>query len=272
MADRLKATRHNELLEMLARVESIQVPELAARLGVSEVTARRDLLELEQAGYLKRVHGGAVKAPGRSTGRPYRVREKAAADRKQAIAVAAARLVASGDAIALDGGSTIMHLVSVLNGLTNLTVVAANLRTAWAVAQSRAFATPTRLIIIGGSVKPDELSVSGISALEQCRNLRVDTAFISASAVDSTAGVTDYDYEDAAIKRAIIQGARQVVVLADGSKLGRQALALVADLAQVDTLITDTFADKTILDELTQRVKVIVVNPTTGNAGQALEV
>lgn len=266
MAEGLKAARHNELLEILASVESIQVPELATCLGVSEVTARRDLLELEKAGYLKRVHGGAVKAPGRSTGRPYRVREKAATDRKQAIAVAAAQLVTSGDAIALDSGSTVMHLVGALNGLTSLTVVTANLRTAWAVAQSRDFAPPSRLIVIGGAVKSDELSVSGISALEQCRNLRVDTAFVGASAVDSTAGVTDYDYEDAAIKRAIIQGARQVVVLADGSKLGKQALALVADLAQVDTLITDDAADKTLLAELAERVRVVAVSPAAAGA------
>lgn len=248
----MKAKRHDQLLELLVENEAASVSELASRLGVSEVTMRRDLLQLEADGYLKRVHGGAVRAGGRSFGRPYRLREGSAVQRKQAIAAAAAELVCSGDAIALDGGSTVTLMINYLGHVNNLTIVTANLRTAWEVSQARALAKPLKLIIAGGSVRPDELSVSGMSALEQCRNLRVDMAFIGVAGVEVHAGFTDYDYDDAAVKRAIIQGARRVVALADSSKIGVQTLAVVADLPQVDLLITDDAADPSAVVGLEQ--------------------
>jgi DeoR/GlpR family transcriptional regulator of sugar metabolism len=246
----MKSERHEALLSIVNEAGRVEVVELAQRLGVSEITARRDLLELEADGFLRRVHGGAVPVSGRSSERPFRVREQQQSAGKEAIAKAAAKMVNSGDAIALDVGSTVLHMIDHLGHAANLTIVTANLRTAWAVANSRTLMRPFRLIVSGGVVREDELSMTGESALAHFRKMRVDIAFLGVAGVDPRAGVTDFNLDDVEIKRHLVESARKTVVLADHTKLGEVNFAQVADLHQLDLLITDTQAPRDQVDEL----------------------
>lgn len=239
----MKSRRHDLILQRLESEGKVDVVSLAQELGVSEVTARRDLLELEESGRLRRVHGGAVNTYGRAFDRPYLVRQAQQAPAKNSIARAAALLVNSGDAIALDVGSTVLALVDHLADVGNLTIVTANLRTAWEVSQSRVLQRPFRLIVSGGVVREEELSMIGENALAHYRKMRVDIAFLGVGGVSASAGLTDFNLEDAELKRVLVESARKVVVLADSTKLGAEYFVQVANLDQVDLLITDSGAD-----------------------------
>lgn len=246
----MKNQRHDRILEILHTQGRVEVAELSRQLDVSEMTTRRDLLELESLGSLKRVHGGAVRALGRAFEPGYRFRAQQAVTSKRAIAAAAARYVADGDAIALDVGSTVLQMVDELVGRSNVTIVTSNLRVAWEVANNHALERSVRLIISGGVVRADELNMTGSAAEANYRRMRVDTAFIGVGGMNVTAGATDYNLEDAELKRVLVNSARRVIVLADSSKLGHETFAQVAELDRVDVLITDYEADPAVVAEL----------------------
>lgn len=246
----MKSQRHEHLLALLDSNQRMNVADLARELDVSEITARRDLLELEAGGFLRRVHGGATRSTSRSFERPYFLREQQQHAAKDAIACEAAMLVESGDAIALDVGSTVLRMVEYLSMPTDLTIVTANLRTGWAVANSKVIPRPRRLIVAGGVVRDDEMSMIGESSLAQFRRLRVDTAFLGVAGISARAGITDYNLDDADLKRVLVDSARKVVVLADSTKLGEEYFAHVADVPAVDVLITDSGAPPELLGEL----------------------
>ncbi|MEO7236457.1 MAG: DeoR/GlpR family DNA-binding transcription regulator [Lapillicoccus sp.] len=244
-----KPLRHERILAGLDAEGRVEVPVLASQLGVSEVTVRRDLLELEDSGRLRRVHGGAVSTFGRAFDRPYAVRHGAQSAAKAAIGAAAARLVNNGDAVALDVGSTVLALATHLRA-GNLTLITANLRTAWEVSQSKTLSRPFRLIVSGGVVREDELSMTGDSALSHYRTMRADIAFLGVGGVSPEAGFTDFNLDDGELKRVLVRTARRVVVLADSTKLGAEYFVQVAELGQVDLLVTDRGADSQAVSRL----------------------
>ena len=246
----MKNQRHQRVLEILEAAGRVEVAELSRVLGVSEMTTRRDLLELESTGALRRIHGGAVRTIGRAFEPAYRTRAQQAVEKKKLIAAAAAEYVSDGDAIALDVGSTVLPMVDELVGRANLTIVTSNLRIAWAVANNHALERSVRLIISGGVVRADELNMTGTSAVANYRTMRVDTAFIGVGGLNAAAGGTDYNLEDAVLKRVLVDSARKVIVLADSSKLGHETFAQAAELDRIDLLITDDDADAAVIAEL----------------------
>lgn len=264
-----KRSRHSEILRILKAEHRVDNVPLAERLDVSEITIRRDLQEMEAAGWLRRMHGGAIHTTGRARDHPFDVRMRSRLPAKMAIAAAAARLVDGDDAIALDVGSTVALMVDRLVGIPNLTIVTASLRVAWDVANSKALLRPLRLILAGGLVTDNELSVIGQSATEDIRKLRVDTTFLGVGGVSATAGLTDFNLADAEVKRGLVDSARQVVVLADSSKLDTEQFVQVAELRDVDLLITDTDAPPEVIDELRAAgLDVTLVKPAVGERDQ----
>lgn len=246
----MKSDRHASLLSIVNDKGRIEVSDLARRLHVSEITIRRDLLQLESAGFIRRVHGGVMRVSGRSSERPFRVREQQQSEVKRAIAKAAASMIGSGDAIALDVGSTVINMVDFLTEVSDLTIVTANLRTAWAVANNRTIMRPFRLIVAGGVVREDELSMVGESALAHYRKMRVDTAFLGVAGINATAGATDFNLDDAELKRLLVESARRVIVLADHTKIGQENFAQVAEISDLDLLITDSRANPREINKL----------------------
>lgn len=257
-----KRTRHGEILRILEAEDHADSVDLAERLGISDITVRRDFRELEAEGSLRRVHGGAIRATGRAQDRPFEVRQHTQTDAKAAIAAAAAELVVNGDAIALDVGSTIALMVDQLGHARDLTIVTASLRTAWAVANSRQLQRPVRLIVPGGVVADNELSLVGNSTIEHIRQLRVDMAFLGVGGLNTRAGLTDFNLDDAEVKRALVDSAKHIVVLADSTKLGAEQFVQVAEIGKVNQLITDPDADPSTVNELEQSgINVTIAQP-----------
>lgn len=228
----------------------LSVTDLSVRFGVSEMTIRRDLLELEAAGVIRRVHGGATRSLGRAYEPPFRMRQATGAADKRAIAREAAGMIAEGDAIGLDVGSTVLEMVPEFVNVDNVTVVTASLRVASRVAELHALERSVRLIVTGGITRADELSLIGQSAVDYYRGIRLDKAFVSVGGLSIEGGATEFNLEDAEVKRALIASAKEVVLLAVASKFEQTGFAHVVDLNQVSTLITDDSISPDLLHDL----------------------
>lgn len=258
----MKRDRQSEIVGLLDAEGLLTVTELGQRFDVSEMTIRRDLLELETAGLVRRVHGGATRLLGRAYEPPFRMRQASALATKQALAKAAAAMIAEGDAIGLDVGSTVLEMVPEFVDVDNLTVVTASLRVAQRVAELHALEHSVRLIVTGGVTRADELSLTGQSAIEYYRSIRLDKAFISVGGISDDGTATEFNLEDAEVKRALIQASQEVVVLADSSKFGQTGFAHVTDLRRVSCLITDSGIDEATKRSLTAagvNVKIVEV-------------
>jgi len=238
--------RHRAILELLEAHGAVRVADLCERFGVSEMTIRRDLTELEREGLLRRTHGGAISARGRGYEPPFLTRTTRNQEQKARIGRLAASLIEEGDSIALDVGTTTLEIARALHEKHNLTVLTNSLHIANILASH-----PTiRLIIIGGILRPGELSMVGGLAEQGYREFFVDKLFVGVGGLSVEAGLTEYSLEDALVKRAMIKNAKERFVVADASKLNRVAFAHVAALSDVHALITDIGADTAIIHRI----------------------
>jgi DeoR family glycerol-3-phosphate regulon repressor len=231
--------RQARILELLAGRGFLTVRELAAATGVSEITVRRDLVELEERKALKRTRGGAMTVrDGQveifdASEPAFDARRRRNSAAKIAIARAAARLVKPGFTIALDVGTSALELARCLADLGELRIVTNNLRAASLLAS-----TPHAVYLPGGRIRGKELSVYGAQTAEQVRAYWFDIAFIGVSGVTES-GLYDYSPEDTEIKRIYMERAKRVVVLCDAQKFGHHSMVQVAPLSAVHTLVTD---------------------------------
>ena len=237
--------RQQEILAQLADQGEVSVTDLSARFGVSEMTARRDIIQLAAAGLLVRTHGGAVSAASRSFEPLFALRSRTNADAKRLIGQAVAREIIEGQTIVLDGGSTGVAIAEALVG-RNLTVCALNIRVADVLSTDHA----TRLMIPGGMVRTGESSIVGSDAEAALRRYRFDSYIMTASAIDVGAGLTEWNVEDAAVKRAAREVSRRTVVAVDSSKFGREAFARICGLDEVDLVVTDASVAGTHKNEI----------------------
>ena len=212
---------------------------LAEEFGVSEMTIRRDLEMLEADGLARRVRGGAISVVSRSYEPPITVRASTASAAKTAIGAVAAGLVNDGETIIIDVGTTTLELAKALHGRRGLTVVTASLP----IAAELGIDPDIRVLMTGGQVRTGELSLTGGMAEDAFASMNCDLAFIGVAGICATPGLTEYNPDDARVKRAAMSAARRTIVLADSSKLGRVAFSTVAPLSSVDVLVTDAPPD-----------------------------
>jgi DeoR/GlpR family transcriptional regulator of sugar metabolism len=243
------AERRKQILELIEKRNSISVAELCRLLDVSDMTIRRDLRILSNRGLLERVHGGALSRRGRSYEPPYHSRATNQIIQKEIIGRCAAALVHEGDSIALDVGTTTLEIAKALVNTPNLTIITASLPIANVLSE----APNIRLILTGGIVRNQELSMIGHIAEQTYREFHIDKAFVGIGGLHPEAGLTEYNLEDTLVKKAMIASAEQVIVVADSSKLGETCFASVSPLSVVDTLVTDANAPPEIIELLRAR-------------------
>jgi DeoR family fructose operon transcriptional repressor len=245
----LSIERHERILDRVRLTGRVEVKELAGDFSVTTETVRRDLSRLEQRGLLRRVHGGAVPLE-RLLLEPARD-ERAAAllEEKRRIAAAAADEVGEADVLLLDAGTTTAEMVPALPNDRERTVVTNDLPLALRLAARPSFA----VIVTGGRIRPATQSAVDAWAVDHLANIGVDIAFLATSGLSLRRGLTVSSMEEARTKRAMIDAARRVVLLADHSKLGQEYFATFAQLDEVDLLITDAGADERAVDGLRAR-------------------
>jgi DeoR family glycerol-3-phosphate regulon repressor len=234
------ALRHAFILGALAESGAVTVAEVAGKLGVSDMTVRRDLADLEREGRLSRTHGGAVRAEASAPPPPAfaepsfesRLNRNAAA--KRAIAAAAARAAEGAQAIALDVGATTYMLAGLLAEQRQAKIFTNSLRNAARLGEGRA-----EVYLPGGRLRSEELSIAGPSALAQFEALWFDVAFLGVSGLTAE-GAYDYSLEDTEMKRVYLKRATRRVLLCDSSKFGAMSLVQIAPLSAFDALITES--------------------------------
>lgn len=229
----LAAERRQALAEIVRTRGRLEVAVVAAGLGTSTETIRKDLIALESQGLLRRVHGGALQ-PESLTFEPDIGSRTENVDEKGRIAVRAAAEVPAEGAIFIDAGSTTQTLAETMPLAAGLTVFTNALTVAGALA-ARDF---TDCHTVGGRVRPNSLAEVGAQALRVFEDVRFDVAFVGTNAVSFTRGLCTPDPEEAAIKRAIIRSADRVLLLADHAKFGRDSLVKYAELGDLDLVIT----------------------------------
>lgn len=225
---------------------TVLVNELAQKLQVSEMTIRRDLSELEQEGFLKRTHGGAVREVSRSYEPPFTVRKSVNTAAKSRIGLKAASYVEEGDTIAVDSGTTTLEFAKHLQSFRNLTIVTPSIHIA-----SMFLTNPgVETILSGGVVRKTEGSLVGEITRRTFENLYFDKFFMSTAGLSADAGFTEYIIDDAEIKKLIVSHSKKTIALMNSEKFDKTALSQVCRLEDADILITEKNPDKFIKNSL----------------------
>ena len=232
-----QAERLGVILEELSARGSVGVADLCGRLGVSAATVRRDLEQLEEQHLLTRTHGGAV-AQMVSYELPLRYKSARRQEQKRRIGQEAASRVHDGAVIGLTGGTTTTEVARELVD-RQLTVVTNALN----IASELAIRPNIKLVVTGGIARPESYELVGPLAEGTLADLHLDIAFIGADGVTAADGLTTHHEIEAHTDRALMERAPHVVVVADGSKLGRIAFARICPISAVHELVTDREAD-----------------------------
>ncbi|MFI9048457.1 DeoR/GlpR family DNA-binding transcription regulator [Streptomyces sp. NPDC053427] len=229
--------RLRQITDAVREAGRIGVAELAALTGASEMTIRRDLEVLADQGVLERYRGGARSLLLRGEEPPFALRAQEGLEVKRRIAAEAAGLIADGESVVLDSGTTCLEVARALED-RRLTVMPLSLHAANALTG----APQLTLLVPGGRPRPGELALTGPLTAASLAALRFDTAVIGCCGVNAADGLTAYDLDDAAVKRAAIASARRVIAVAEAPKLSRTALAFVTPASALHALITDEAA------------------------------
>jgi len=245
--------RKKMLLEQLRMEGQVKVSEFARKGSISEETVRRDLLLLEREGHAKRVYGGAVQAKPASFEPPYLHRQKVKAEEKALIGRKAAELISSGDTIVIDVGTTTLELAKAIYGKTRLTVLTNSIAVAYHLMESlNEGRFSGKIIVIGGQLNPEQQSLSGAPGEQEMTQFRVDKAFISIGGLSPKRGISDYDLGETILSRRMIDAASRTIVLADDSKLGKEAFVEIAPLRRIDAIVCNVSPPKEWLPDLKQ--------------------
>jgi DeoR/GlpR family transcriptional regulator of sugar metabolism len=221
--------RQRDILRTLQQARQVDVAELAQRFGVSGMTIRRDLAELDEAGLLQRVHGGAVirRAPAYGSRASTRVSEKAA------IARAVAQLVEPSAAVGIDTGTTCHAVATELAHRSDLTVVTNAVHAAIAVREGG-----SRVIVLGGLLTP-ELSLVNPGTVQQPPQVHLDLLILGCGGLSTDRGVTYFDATEVEVRRMLAGLADRVVVAADHTKFDHKKAMVLGPLDLIDVLVTD---------------------------------
>ena len=260
----LPADRLEFIADLVRRQGSVRARELVQMLGVTDETIRRDLSRLAQLGVVKRAHGGAVAArPSDETSTAVRLHEHA--QEKIAIGQRAASLVSPGTTIILDSGTTTLCLARALRRTRDLVVVTTAVTNAVELVGNPG----TTVVMTGGVIRPTTFGASGQLAAATLHELRVDQAFLAIHSVSARGGLTYPSFEEVDAKRAMIQAASEVILLADHSKFGREALVRVAPITGVHKIVTSPGVDPEELRAIRDMgVDVIIADAWPAGAGQ----
>ena len=228
--------RRKLILERIQDNKSVSVQELSREFNITGVTIRRDLDLLDQQGLIKRSHGGAViidQNVGVESGFEARIGCKMAV--KELIGKRAAVMVENGDCIGIDIGTTVYEMSKYIKLLEDITVVTASIP----VINELIGVKNVNVICTGGELSRKDQSLVGHNAIRTINEYILDKVFIGVAGISFDCGLTLFNMNDTLVKRALIKRAREVIVLADSSKIGMTKHAFFCDLEAVDKIVID---------------------------------
>lgn len=247
--------RQKQILALLTRRGRLSVAEMVAQFAISEATARRDLESLASAGKVQRVHGGAIAVDEAPPELPILERESEQPSEKARIGLSAASLVSDKETVFLGSGTTVLEVARNLRGRNGLTVITNSLP----VLNMLAGIKGITVISLGGMLRDSELSFIGHIAEQAMAEVRVDKVIMGTRGISIEHGLTNDYLQETMTDRAILKVGREVIIVADHTKVNRVSTALLAPLHAVHTFVTDSKADKKFLQALKkQGIEVIV--------------
>lgn len=238
--------RQGWIADLIAREGRVTVEHLAHELSVSAETIRRDLGLLDEKGVVKKVHGGALRRELRREG-SFAERTSENVEAKRIIARKLFDLIEDGATLLIDTGSTTLACAEALAASKKLTVITNSARIA---AVFGAHAGRHSVFLLGGQFASDNAETLGPMTISQVQEFQADYALISPAAVDSRAGITNADYGEASVARAMIGQAERLVVTVDQSKFEKRAAHLVGRLDAIDVLVCDELPSEHMLQRL----------------------
>lgn len=257
------SANHPLQVERLAKIEAfletqphVTVAHLARTLHVSPVTVRNDLNELERRGRLVRIHGGALAATKGAHELIFEQRARLQHPAKRRIGQQAATLVRDGDSIFLDASTTALELAKQLRERHELTVITNSLRSA----QELVISPHLTVIMPGGIVRREAFSLVGMWSTDLLQRFNIGRAFVGARGFTLEEGLTDVHPDEVALKRAIVEIAKEVIALIDHTKWNQVALASFCSTDKLSTIISDRQAPRKLVEAARARgIEVILV-------------
>lgn len=250
--------RHRFVLDQIRERGQVEVDALAAQIGTSAITVRRDLEHLAVRGALRRVRGGAVAATLSGEGLPFDLRAGDDSGIKDALGAAVAARISDGEAVVVDSGTTGLATARALAG-RRISAVPLSVQ-----ALNELRVPGTTLIIPGGEVDPAEGTIGGPLTEQTLAGFRFDTSVISCCAVDVEVGLMAYTMQDAAVKRAAMASSARTILVAESAKFSRSAMAVVGAFDRVSVLVTDSGIPDTVRQACDSAgIELVVVDART---------
>jgi len=247
--------RQKQILALLTRQRRLSVAEIVAQFAISEATARRDLESLASQGKAERVHGGVIAVEQAPPELPILEREGEQTDEKTRIGLSAANLVADKETVFLGSGTTVLEVARNLRNRKNLTVITNSLP----VLNALAGAEGITVISLGGMLRDSEMSFIGHITEQALSEVRADKVIIGTRGVSLEHGLTNDYLQETLTDRAIMKIGREVIVVADHTKVNRVSTALLAPLDSMQTFVTDSKADKKFIQALKRKEINVVI-------------
>ncbi|WP_026987449.1 DeoR/GlpR family DNA-binding transcription regulator [Fodinicurvata fenggangensis] len=252
--------RRQRIRSRLATFGHVSVDQVTSEFGVSRETIRRDLLEMEAHGELRRMRGGAIPVAEEREA-PYTIRSSVRVKEKRSIAACAARLVESGQTLFLDAGSTTEILSERLSGLSGLTIITNSLKVASNMTEHEsAAAESNRIVLVGGEFNSDPPCTFGDVTINEIGRYHADLALLSPFGLDAGKGATSYDPHEAEVARSMSANATRTAILADHSKIGIVSRISFCPIPEIAHLVVDAKApQKTGFDAIEALAQDVMV-------------
>lgn len=248
--------RRQYILNLINKTGSIKAIDIAKMLEVSELTIRRDLDKLAKNELLKRTHGGAINILSVGHEMKFDVQKEKYIDEKKRIALAASSLIEEGDVILIEAGTTGYQTALNMTNRVKLTIITNSCDIAVLLGKTN---PDYKIVSSGGILNTDTRALVGPIADFAFKTTFVDKAFIGISGIDLEKGITAADPIEAQTKKNIIACAKQVIALADHSKIGHIAMNYVAPVHMINTFITDSEADEEFIEKLKELdIRIII--------------
>lgn len=241
--------RRRQIINILMRDGKVRVNTLSDLFGISEVSIRNDLSELESKGMLQRVHGGAITTSKAYYNMSFQERMQTNSEEKFRIAQGASTLINHNDSILLNSGTTTLYTVRQLINHKNLLIVT----NAISIATEIGHYDNIHMILLGGNYQPQYQFTYGDDTLFNLEKYNVDKLIMAVDGIHPERGITTSMHLESEIDRQMIQRARRVIIVADYTKINRVSLSYIGEVNTIDTLVTDKKADKAVLAQLEEK-------------------
>jgi len=231
--------RRGKILEHLQKFNEIKVTKITELFDISDVTARKELINLEKEGLLVRVHGGAILTNKNIQNLSYQEIMETRRTEKVAISKAIKNIITDRHSIILSAGSTNIYVARELVKLTNLTIITNSLNIAFEFQDN----PNSHVILIGGSFDPIEHTTYGEDTINQLTRYKADKLIMSVDGVSTDHGITIYRIEESDFYKKMIERAKMIILAADYTKIGNVALTRICEANEIDVLVTNKCAN-----------------------------